>query len=813
VLFVRWAPIANPTPVDVDVHISDTSGFTPDATTLHSTVNGTQVSIRSLPDGTPLEYVTTVETEEGGTTAPKEYYIVLQAHNDAGTAPPSAEASGHMVQINSGDIAAAYVYAGNIVADQIQGGRLDSEVIVGGDIYAEGAAGERVSLSGSGFSVTGPIPPGEAQGPIYVNFPTDGAKPNIFSGTVEARTLEVVEGATLRGAANQVASQGTLQISSGVQAPQSQPATEISRPTVEIDTSTTRVGADNLLGRFALDPAACYGLTWDGTHWYTAQIRSDWFGEGTRIWQISATGATSAWTEIMGAVYGLAHVGGNLYGVVDGTSIGTGWTLARITSTGNVVGETYNRINDNRHPTLGTDGALLLVGEREQGTNALFIRSYSPSNLGAITTTRTTASGTLTGDAHPGGVAMGTFDFGDSVIRIVTTWRGGPNGDYMVCDASGNRRTQDDWPRAAYNLRSFCWDGTQFCGLNASAGVITKYTGLKWTTESSKWWVGYSWADTDTTSSRTATVNTGASSSIITAAAGTFSLADVGGVITGTNIPAGTTILSVESSASATLSQNATGAGTITATIYSAAHETPLGPKVSLTMEKRARLTITTTGVPAGSGPDDPNAANIYLGRGSTEPARTSMFRQSSGPTTLTTSAPTFSGTNPPATNNFPSTAPGKIAAGNGGFSVDGNSNGSVGTGSFRDSIFPAWTTYTPTFTASSTNPTLGNFTRTGRYAKVGRTVHFVIVITCNATSGFGSGNYRFGLPVTARSAEEFVATANQSSPNHNYIGRSDNGTEVFLYLTTTDGIASNTSTGMSNGTVLRITGTYEAAA
>jgi len=60
-----------------------------------------------------------------------------------------------------------------------------------------------------------------------------------------------------------------------------------------------------------------------------------------------------------------------------------------------------------------------------------------------------------------------------------------------------------------------------------------------------------------------------------------------------------------------------------------------------------------------------------------------------------------------------------------------------------------AWTAYTPTWTATVTNPTLGSSTIGGRYLKNGKTVHFTISlnITTGGSFGIGSGTYQFSLP------------------------------------------------------------------
>lgn len=70
------------------------------------------------------------------------------------------------------------------------------------------------------------------------------------------------------------------------------------------------------------------------------------------------------------------------------------------------------------------------------------------------------------------------------------------------------------------------------------------------------------------------------------------------------------------------------------------------------------------------------------------------------------------------------------------------------------NSFFGAWTTYTPTWIAEGgAAPTLGNGTLTGRYAKIGRTVDWVIQLTWGSTTVAGGGgaseNWAFTLPAS----------------------------------------------------------------
>jgi hypothetical protein len=74
---------------------------------------------------------------------------------------------------------------------------------------------------------------------------------------------------------------------------------------------------------------------------------------------------------------------------------------------------------------------------------------------------------------------------------------------------------------------------------------------------------------------------------------------------------------------------------------------------------------------------------------------------------------------------------------------------GSTGpTGATGSFAIQPWTTYTPTLTASTTNPVIGNGSITGRYMNTGATIFGEIRIIAG-TTGFnrGSGVYKVSLP------------------------------------------------------------------
>jgi hypothetical protein len=69
------------------------------------------------------------------------------------------------------------------------------------------------------------------------------------------------------------------------------------------------------------------------------------------------------------------------------------------------------------------------------------------------------------------------------------------------------------------------------------------------------------------------------------------------------------------------------------------------------------------------------------------------------------------------------------------------------------NSMFAAWTAYTPSWTSSGTAPNLGNGTLIGRYMKIGRTVICHINMITGSTTTYGTGNYNWTLPSTAANA------------------------------------------------------------
>jgi hypothetical protein len=70
-----------------------------------------------------------------------------------------------------------------------------------------------------------------------------------------------------------------------------------------------------------------------------------------------------------------------------------------------------------------------------------------------------------------------------------------------------------------------------------------------------------------------------------------------------------------------------------------------------------------------------------------------------------------------------------------------------------------AWTAYTPTWTAASTNPVIGNGTIEGYYKVIGKTCFVRGNIAMGSTTTFGSGEWYVSMPFTASHADAILMT------------------------------------------------------
>lgn len=138
--------------------------------------------------------------------------------------------------------------------------------------------------------------------------------------------------------------------------------------------------------------------------------------------------------------------------------------------------------------------------------------------------------------------------------------------------------------------------------------------------------------------------------------------------------------------------------------------------------------------------------------------------------------------------------------------------------------ITGAWQTFTPAWTAATTNPTLGNGTLVGRYMRIGRTVHVSITLTAGSTTNVGSGTYLFSLPFTAaNNGVGYLGTARFTVGGTPYIGQVTLGANSLVMNATfpagaTPATAANMSAAApgwaspATGNTLTMSLTYETA-
>src|SRR5690242_17937039 len=81
-----------------------------------------------------------------------------------------------------------------------------------------------------------------------------------------------------------------------------------------------------------------------------------------------------------------------------------------------------------------------------------------------------------------------------------------------------------------------------------------------------------------------------------------------------------------------------------------------------------------------------------------------------------------------------------------------------------------AWTSYTPVWTGTTTNPVIGNGSLNGRYARLGKTLDVFIQITMGSTTTFGSGAWLLTLPTGfAFQHVTFIGSAFDTSAGGDY--------------------------------------------
>lgn len=542
---------------------------------------------------------------------------------------------------------------------------------------------------------------------VKIFLPTDSGTPARFAGDVVADSLTVNDALAIRGTNNEISKTGALVLSAGTTKPSSPPNLINFWPSVATTPpSGLSFGIDYDASRRSLANAG-------GAPLYYIQ---GWFGYGDIIRSFtSKTDGTmrdpyTYTTETGLGSATLCAIGTDIwvFGVKkDSAGVEYGY-LQKYNSTTPVMTKTFEKkmfktYYDDAYAivTNGTDLYLVTTDDPDVALkDKVTMKRYNTSGIyqqtyvGPARTDKITAA------------SLGNFDFGALTLLIASS-----SSSYIWgYDATSTLTYNANKIFAAGDISTgtagIYWDGSQIYSHNGGQYKLYSYGASLWTgNNKSTVWYGGTWYD-----------------------------------------------------------NNPTGGN----------KETQVSAFRSFSAERRAGAKVSTPTTPLDDGtPDTPNAMRIYAQRVDTKPASSgaTMHLQTTvvAPSTSSTFTMAFPGsvTPPPVTNTFVAGSPGKITAYDPALlSLNGDGSGVWGGMSVTSTggiTFPGtdvtlaetalWTAYTPEWSNSAGAILgIGNGSITGRYRKIGRTVHLKVLMTLGSSSGQGaSGNYfRWKLPVAA---------------------------------------------------------------
>lgn len=465
-LFVRWPAITNADPVTYEVHLSTVDGFTPDGTTLVGTTPATSLTLKTLPSGDPLAYDI-------------DYYVKVVATDGDGAAPAGTQGMGRMVRVTGPDVAAEYVYAGGVIADQITGGTIQSDVQVSGSIKTA-TGGARVELASAGIAVF------DSLGDPTTVFGTDGQ--STFKGDVQAKSLLVTDGMTVRGVANDVDRAGVLTLTSAVSQSTTAPTVVVDYEQVQLTVGGLPVTGTPLSLCWVASLSRWLVLLKEGSA-YRARYFNAAGAEDAGIAPLTTWRANSVPTSVKQFS---THI----------------WRQER----GNLPGDErwYLSRNGTAHTSVdaSTPGAQRPVIGLNRDTSQVLLLDYDPAspNNGSLYrySATTGGSGSVGGLGPQAGfngsfqaVMGGSFDFGST--RTVA--KVSASGSFYSFGSTGTPQTSEFFPTGTNNTVDADWDGANFWSLGAD-GRLYKHTGgaHAWTDSTvltRTWSSAFTWYDGD----------------------------------------------------------------------------------------------------------------------------------------------------------------------------------------------------------------------------------------------------------------------------------------------------------------------------
>ena len=460
---VQWTALTSPDAITYRVHATTDPATTPSAATAVGTTAATMFAANLLPDSSPLL---------PGVT----YWWAVEARDDdvlaASMGPVSAWVEGSLDPLKADEIAAG----------TISGIHLEAVFAVLGEIVTA-VSGRRVKISSEGMYFY------EQDDSSLLAFPTTGDAFTIAAHMIMESAV-ARNGITLEGTSR--GRKGAAMImESASSAPLTPPAVEVTWPVAQL--------ASDLM------PANKRGLWWDGTNWVFCVAGS---GEApvSTINIVTTAGAAVSTNNLPAGFIadgGVIKISTDYY--VLGLNVSTSnWEVRKFNSSFVQTASwvwTPSASSNIKRPALGYNGTDLMIA---------YCLSSSSGGRIEFKTTAGAAGGTSTitfsspDKADLAGVHYGTGATATAMGFAATRYIIAPrlaSSTIFTYNTSGTIQSNDNWP-VAFNavLCGLGWNGTDFYHLNDpgadSLGLITKYlTTNNWTTESSKWWSGYTQRD------------------------------------------------------------------------------------------------------------------------------------------------------------------------------------------------------------------------------------------------------------------------------------------------------------------------------
>lgn len=487
-LVVTWPAVSNPDPIEYEVHVSTSSGFTPtagSATTLAGIAAGTgPFWIRKLPNGgLPLEFGTT-------------YYVrIISRDKDGPNGTPGTVGSSTIAQATSGDIAVGAITADQILAGAVTAEKLQSDLVLANTIFGGDPANQHVEIDSAGVRLVA------ADGTPLVDLPTDETKDAVFTGEIIARAITVIQAATIRGLLT-LDRGASMRFSSNIVDPDSKPTLSITRDFLDYAKQSTGYTLIKRQG-FWYDPS---GSGAQPTVFYTdvyfqfgvfyLYIIESKQSDGTKVRSKLISQGTNL--EAMGTLNGVVRVGSIVY-LLAQDSAGvyiSRWNQSDLSATGAGTVTINANLEDMVTPSLTYDGTNLCIVDSDGAGVDTIVTKYTAANP-PVFVSKTTISGL---DAGNGGMAVGESKwwFGGNVYG--STVAAGEDTIRRTSTAGVRGTTDDDFEAPAGYGDCIGHDGTQFWTGSRVSTRAYKHTNWTWTpSQSSQLWVGHTWYDQNAT--------------------------------------------------------------------------------------------------------------------------------------------------------------------------------------------------------------------------------------------------------------------------------------------------------------------------